>query len=329
MTIQMRKTILLLGVLAAFILGMWVSRNPGARQAFIGAGEIVSFPEDVPGKENLGKLETGCPFKDCLPSIDSPEFESIESANTWLADDEWVVAVDFEGEQRVYPVKILNWHEVVNDTIAGVPVAVTYAPLTGSPRVFIRDIEGKIVTFGVSGKLLNSNTLLYDRETGSLWQQFTGEAIVGKWFGEHLVQESVDLVVWQDWRQTYPQTQVLSRPTKNPRDYTRYPYGNYETDEAIHYPVEGAVDTLIHPKTVVYGLVTENGQPKAYTLQALERETAADGVLIDTLGRQRIRLAYNRGVVTAENLSLREPWFLVRSFWFVWKAFYPQSLLYE
>ena len=129
------------------------------------------------------ELLSGGPPRDGIPSIDEPEFVSPDEAEEWLADNEPVIALEIDGDARAYPLQILTWHEIVNDTVGGVPVAVTFCPLCNSAITFDRRLDGEIYEFGTSGLLRNSDLVMYDRTTESLWQQFTGEAIVGDLVG--------------------------------------------------------------------------------------------------------------------------------------------------
>lgn len=301
-------------------------------------GDVGFMVTDAtPGHDVFQKMQQGCPLKDCMPALTHPQLESREKADRWLGDDDIVLGIDVNGEQRAYPQKILNWHEIVDDRVkvpdganatSEMPIAVTYAPLTGSALVFDRQVGGKILTFGVSGKVYNSNTVMYDRETQSLWQQFTGEAVVGTLQGKKLTMLPVEMVAWKDWKAHHPHTLVLSRSTGYQRDYTVSPYGTYETDEALYYPVGGGVDKEISPKTVVYGIMIGE-DTKAYTLPAIERQTKDDGVLNDTFVGKRLRISYAQGKVWVENITDKNNLVPVRAFWFAWKAFNNNTELYN
>lgn len=297
-------------------------------KSLIGGGGGFDFADDVPGRENLDQLRQGCPYKDCIPAIDEPKFESVEEANSWLKDEDVVFALDWKGEQKAYPQRILNWHELVNDVVGGEPILMSFCPLCGSVLAFERTVEGRVLDFGVSGKLHNSDLVMYDRQTESLWQQITGEAIVGDFFETKLKQVSTDTLRWGDWKSSHPGTKVLSRETGYSRDYNRYPYGSYEQDESVYFPVEGGIDNTIHPKSVVFG-VEVNGDFKAYTKEAVERDTAEDSVITDRVGGERIRLSYNSGEVFVENLGTRGEIPVTRLFWFAWKVFHPETELYD
>ena len=166
--------------------------------------------------------------RDGIPPIDDPNFVEVAEANEWLEENEPVIALEIEGEARAYPLQILTWHEIVNDTVNGVPVSATFCPLCNSAIVFDRRLEGVVYDFGVSGNLRNSDLIMWDRQTQSWWQQLTGEAIVGKLTGSQLDILPASIVAWQDFRQTYPEGQVLSRDTGHRRSYGSNPYVGYD-----------------------------------------------------------------------------------------------------
>lgn len=173
----------------------------------------------------LDQIVGGGPPPDGIPSIDSPKFVSAEEANEILQDSDLVVGLDVNGEVRAYPLQILVWHEIVNDNVGGMPVAVTYCPLCFTSQVFSRTISGTVVEFGTSGKLYNSNLVMYDRTSKSLWSQALGEGIVGQYAGVKLERIPFDLAYWKEWKQLYPNTKVLSRDTGSTRPYGADPYG--------------------------------------------------------------------------------------------------------
>jgi hypothetical protein len=160
----------------------------------------------------------GGPPPDGIPPIDHPRFQPASSVN-WLAPQEPVVAIELNGDARAYPVQIFIWHEIVNDAVGGVPVTVTYCPLCNTGIAFKRPtIDGKLLDFGTSGKLYNSNLVMYDRQTNSYWPQALGEAVTGPLTGTKLQLVPVQLVAWRDWRAAHPGGKVLSRDTGASRD---------------------------------------------------------------------------------------------------------------
>lgn len=143
------------------------------------------------------KLVDGGPPKDEIPSIDDPKFVSVEEADKYIQDNELVSAIIYKGIKRVYPLQILVWHEIVNDVIRDDPVLITYCPLCGSGIAFERRVENGEVAFGVSGKLYNSNLVMYDRKTNSYWSQIDGLAIIGELSGSRLNLLPIDTVSWR------------------------------------------------------------------------------------------------------------------------------------
>ena len=175
------------------------------------------------------ELLSGGPPRDGIPSIDEPKFIGSDEAAGWLADNEPVIILEIDGDARAYPLQILTWHEIINDTVADVPVIVTFCPLCNSAITFDRRVDGQVYEFGTSGLLRNSDLVMYDRTTESLWQQLTGEAIVGDQVGRQLDFLPSSLVSFADFRQAFPEGMVLSRDTGNRRDYGRNPYAGYDT----------------------------------------------------------------------------------------------------
>ncbi|MCK4965812.1 DUF3179 domain-containing protein, partial [bacterium] len=211
---------------------------------------------------NPDKIQSGGPPKDGIPSIDNPKYVSVTDADKWIEDNELVLAINYKGVKRVYPLQIMVWHEIVNDVIAKDPILITYCPLCGSGIAYERTLDGKEVEFGTSGKLYNSNLVMYDRKTDTYWTQIDGLAIVGELTGRKLTPISIDTVVWRDWKKEHPNSEVLSQNTGFIRNYGRDPYGSYYENSFLLFPVEGS-DDRIHPKTVVFGIEINN-QFKAY-----------------------------------------------------------------
>jgi hypothetical protein len=216
----------------------------------------------------LDQIVSGGPPPDGIPSIDSAKFISIDDGNKFLADSDKVVGVNINGDVRAYPLQILVWHEIVNDNVGGIPVAITYCPLCFTNQVFSRTVNNTILEFGTSGKLYNSNLVMYDRSSNSLWSQALGEGIVGKYAGIKLQKLLFDVAYWKDWKQLYPQSKVLSKDTGSARPYGADPYGDYYTSPDILFPISNR-DSRLGLKEIVVGL--ENGLYKAYKLQDIEK----------------------------------------------------------
>ena len=193
----------------------------------------------IPLSEVLG----GGPAKDGIPAIDAPVWESVNRAAEVLKNESLGVLVKSGNVSRYYPYDILYWHEIVNDRIGNENISVTFCPLCGSVVVFKREED----SFGVSGKLWQSNLLMYDRETETLWSQITGEAVVGDRTGEELERFPSSVLTFEQVQASFPDAQVLSRQTGHRRAYGRNPYGTYETNDDIFFPVE-QTDSSFPPK---------------------------------------------------------------------------------
>lgn len=174
-----------------------------------------------------------------------------------------MIGVEVNGRWRAYPFQILVWHELVNETFDGVPLLISYCPLCGSAIVFRREIDGQAVKFGVSGKLYNSDLLMYDRKTDSLWSQLSGTAVTGELTGYQLELYPSRLMTWGNWRALYPDSEVLTRATGHERDYDNPPYGGYEASSALWFSVS-AVDERLPPKARVTGVAIDDSTFGAY-----------------------------------------------------------------
>lgn len=217
----------------------------------------------------LDQIVSGGPPPDGIPSIDNPKFVTIEQADSYLSDNDLALGVSLNGETRAYPLQILVWHEIVNDIVGETPVAVTYCPLCFTNQVFNRTTTGgEILEFGTSGKLYNSNLVMYDRNTSSLWSQAMAQSIAGEYSGTKLERIPFDLAYWSDWKQLYPDSLVLSQDTGHVRPYGVDPYGDYYTNPDVLFPVSNQDDRL-GLKDIVVG-VNNNGEYKAYPIKDIE-----------------------------------------------------------
>ncbi|MEM1040992.1 MAG: DUF3179 domain-containing protein [Bacteroidota bacterium] len=218
---------------------------------------------------DLGELRAGGPPKDGIPSIDEPVFVSAGEAADWLEPQEPVVALTLGGETRAYPLQILTWHEIVNDVFEGgaAPVAVTFCPLCYSAVAFDRRVETeggtRTLTFGVSGFLRYSDLVMFDRETETLWQQLTGDALVGDLLGTQLTVHPAQIVSFEQFRAAYPESRVLSRETGHTRDYGRNPYAGYDDIDRQPFLFDGPEDDRLRPMEKVVALKLD-GAEKAY-----------------------------------------------------------------
>jgi len=173
------------------------------------------------------EIISGGPPKDGIPSIDNPRFAAANQAN-WLKPMSPVILLDINGSRRAYPLEILIYHEIVNDVIDGTPIAVTFCPLCNSALAFERRVNGQTLSFGTTGKLRNSDMIMYDRETQSWWQQFTGNGIVGFYAGTQLKTRTLRIIAFKDVLDTDPNTPTLTRNTGFMRPYGNNPYHGYD-----------------------------------------------------------------------------------------------------
>ena len=256
------------------------------------------------------------------------KFVSVEEADQWIEDNELVLVLRYKNETRVYPHQIMVWHEIANDVVAGDPILITYCPLCGSGIAYERtiEIEGEKVEtrFGTSGKLYNSNLIMYDERTDTYWQQIGGLAIVGELTGQELIPIDLDTVVWRDWKIANPDSQVLSQDTGMNRYYGRDPYGNYYEDSfLLLFPVDNR-DDRVHPKTVIFGIEI-NEEYSAYR----EEDIKTQMPIQDVVGGVEIKITRNvGGDVDIIRLDTNERVPKERDFWFAWYAFHPQTKLY-
>ena len=246
---------------------------------------------------------SGGPPKDGIASIDNPKFISPEDSRDWLFDPQPVIALEVNGDARAYPIQILVQHEIANDVIGGIPVAVTFCPLCNSAIAFDRRLDGVTHEFGVSGILRNSDLIMYDRTTESWWQQFTGEAVVGELVGKKLTLMPASIISWGDFKAGFPDGTVLSRDTGFFRDYDRLPYAGYDrADESpfLFIEVENGqlrlkdTDGRLLPKERVIALSVD-GVDAAFPFSILSRERVAN----NQIGNQDVVVLFKRGTLSA------------------------------
>ena len=281
------------------------------------------------------KVFEGGPPKDGIPSIDEPIFVKIGvkpglnvSEVKRLDDDDLVLGINLNGIARAYPIPIMNWHEIVNDQFGDLPVVITFCPLCGSGMAFESTINGRKLTFGVSGLLYNSDVLLYDRQTESLWSQIKSQAVSGEFKSTRLKSVPMQHTTWKHWREQFPDTEVLSYDTGYRRDYGRDPYSGYENIETTYFPVEFRAKGL-HPKEKVIGLEV-NGQFKAWPFVELRKANKAGKAIKDIVGGKQVSVKFNDRSNSARILDKEGNELpAVTLFWFAWSAFHPQTALYS
>ncbi len=203
----------------------------------------------------LTEFTSGGPGRDGIPPIDEPTYASLEEAGGFLSDREPVIVVEEGSEVRGYPLQILVWHEIVNDHLGGRPIAVTYCPLCNSSVVFDRRVDERELTFGTTGNLRNSDLVMWDRQTESWWQQLTAEAVVGELTGARLEVLPSQVLSFADFRERFPEADVLSQDTGFNRDYGTTPYTAYDNvPEEQPFLLDEEADSRLPPKARVTAL---------------------------------------------------------------------------
>ena len=325
---------------------------------------------------------SGGPPPDGIPPVDDPQFVTVAEADEWLNDPEPVLVVEIDGDVRGYPIQILIWHEIVNDTVGGIPLAVTYCPLCNSAITFERTVRGVETTFGTSGSLYFANLVMYDRVTESLWNQFDGRAVIGVLTGETLEPVPSSMVAWGDFKAARPEAQVLDRNrTGASRPYGTNPYTGLDDPNGQPFLFRGDIDVRAKAMQRVVAIETEieaaawsldglvdgdaavtAGQIgdiplvifwKAGQSSALDesdiaagRDVGTVGVFSSVLDGQTLTFRVSGDVYVDEQTETTwnvlgdategplvgntlEPSTFVRTFWFSWAAFRPDTALIE
>lgn len=272
----------------------------------------------------IDEIHSGGPAKDGIPALYDPKFISGDEVK-YLKPSDRILGLYINGEAKAYPIRILNWHELVNDSVGAKDVLVSYCPLCGTGMAFDGTINGKRYLFGVSGKLYNSDVLMYDKETESLWSQIKMEAVTGSMTGTRLTLLPLAHTTWGAWKTEYPDTKVLSKKTGHFRNYGGSPYSSYETSNQIMFPVKHK-DNRLSRKEWVLGVII-NKEAKAYSFKRLRKEQTS---VKDKVGGQNIIVVYdadNRSAVIMDEQNNIIP--SIQAYWFAWAAFYPDADLYK
>lgn len=267
----------------------------------------------------------GGPPPDGIPSIDHPEFVTVEEADRWMQSEDRVIVLTLEGESRAYPIRILVWHEIVNDSIGNRSIAVTYCPLCGTAMVFDAVPGEEPLTFGVSGLLYQSDVLMFDRETKSLWSQLAMEAVSGPQVGTKLpLLQSYDQT-WKSYKQRHPEGKVLSKKTGYSRNYGRMPYEDYEAGGRPLFPVRNYRQDL-KPMTWVAGVLWKDAAV-AFPVSDLEQEGVVKVRFRDR--SLEAELEQESGRILVRDMETGEILPVTKAYWFAWQAFYPETGLYS
>ena len=243
---------------------------------------------------DLAEIISGGPPRDGIPPIDAPGFISAAEAARWVTPEEPVLVYRHGGEAKAYPLQVLIWHEIVNDRVGGRPVVVTFCPLCNSALVFDRRVDGRLLTFGTTGKLRNSDLVMWDRQTESWWQQLTGEGIVGEHTGKRLKFLASATVSFSTFRKNFPKGKVLSRETGHYRDYGVNPYAGYDSPGNKPFLLRDPVDPRLPAMERV--VAVEFGETaKAYPFSELRKAR----VLNESVGGKELVIFFRSGTRSA------------------------------
>jgi hypothetical protein len=279
---------------AADTAGSEATRTPSAAEFFSFVRDWdTDFENALVG---VREFQVGAP-KDGIRSIDDPKFVPVADAD-FLDEREPVVAFELDGDARAYPVRILMFHEIVNDIVAGEPVAITYCPLCNSALVFDSTVDGVVYEFGVSGLLRNSDLVMFDRETETWWQQITGEGLVGTLAGSVLEVLPSSMLSFAEFRRAWPDGTVLSTDTGTGFSYGRNPYVEYDDPDARPFLFRGERDERLPAMERVVALEVED-DAAAYPFTEL-REAS---VVNDTVGGEPVVILYQPGTASALDTS--------------------------
>jgi hypothetical protein len=244
------------------------------------------------------EILSGGPPKDGIPAIDQPRFVPVSEANEWLKDREPVVFVQVGDDARAYPIQILMWHEIVNDTVGGEPLIVSFCPLCNTAIAFKRTFNDQIFDFGTTGRLRFSNLIMYDRQTETWWQQATGDAIAGEHTGAQLEFYPASMISWADFKELHPDGRVLSRDTGHPRNYGRNPYYGYDDIDQTPFLFRGDTPDQLPPMARVL-TVDLNGEAVAYPYDVLSELK----VINDAVGGNNMVIFWIEGTASALDTS--------------------------
>jgi hypothetical protein len=269
-------------------------------------------------------IESGGPPPDGIPPVEKPVYIPIAEASRLWKDEAIVDAFVIEGEPRAYPRFITVWHEIVNETVAGKPISITYCPLTGSTLVFSGTLaDGRTTTFGTSGMLYNSNLVMYDRATKSMWPQLFGVAVRGELKGERLKEiGGAATTTFGRWKAKFPNGVVLSTNTGHGRAYGTWPYGDYETSPGVMFPVRYADDRFPKKKIVVG--IRAAGEALAIPKDEFVAQRQERGIEVG--GRTMLtRYDADFDAVRVLDRGTEKPVSAYDVMWFAWYAFNPKT----
>jgi len=295
----------------------------------LAAASSASEPQQAPVRNGftlapssiaVEKILGGGPPRDGIPALTRPTV--VPAAKASWHDDEIVIGVAQGEAARAYPIAILNWHELVNDTLGGHHILVSYCPLCGTALVYDRQTGDRVRTFGVSGLLYQSDLLLYDRESESLWSQIAASAVTGPAMGQRLRVLRSALMPWGAWKARHPNTSVLSLDTGHRRPYDEDPYAGYATNKQLMFPAP--LDPRYHPKMPTLGVRLASGAARAYPAEEIVR---AGGRVEDRFEGHSVTVSYEPDI---QVFDVEAPMELevIEGYWFAWSAFHPKTSVF-
>ncbi len=281
----------ILRIVVLSTIGWWVYKNIVYAQLPVS----IEWPKTNFEKSSvdMNDILSGGPPKDGIPPIDEPKFVTPDAASKWLDPREPVVVVVLQSTARAYPLQILTWHEIVNDTLAKTPVSVTFCPLCNAAIVFDRRVNGKVLDFGTTGRLRNSDLIMYDRQSESWWQQFTGRAIIGDMLDTVLKRIPASIIAFEDFRKAYPQGSVLSKDTGHLRSYGENPYAGYDSIDRHPFLFSGDVDSRLPAMERVLNISLGNNH-KLYPFQVFKKSP----VINDTINQIQVVVFSKAGTLS-------------------------------
>lgn len=270
------------------------------------------------------EIDHGGPGRDGIPALDQPRFHADADRDHRIRADDRVLGVSYNGISKAYPIDILDFHEIVNDQFGDTPLTVTFCPLCGTGMVFYARVGDQVLNFGVSGLIYNSDLLLYDRNTLSLWSQLMKTAVTGPLTGTKLVQVPAQYTNWGAWVKQHPDSLLLSRDTGHPRNYDDPPYTDYRRLPMVIYPTLHQ-DLRMPAKTWVVGVVIGD-DALALPFEVLDglREPLAV-----TVGGRSLEVRWDREASAArvfDSEGVEVP--ATAAYWFAWVAFHPDTALF-
>lgn len=269
-------------------------------------------------------IDHGGPGRDGVPALDNPRFHSGAQRDQQINPTDRVMGVHYNGVSKAYPIDILDYHEIVNDVFGDTPLTVTFCPLCGSGMVFHAEVNGQVMNFGVSGLIYNSDLLLYDRNTESLWSQLMKTAVTGPLKGSKLTQVPAQYTTWAAWQRQYPDSLLLSRETGHQRNYDQTPYAEYRRLPMVLFSTSHQ-DWRLPAKTWVLG-ISVGDQALALPFEQLDQLEAPLNI---ALGDEQLDIHWDREAAAArvfDREGREVP--ATAAYWFAWVTFHPETGLY-